>query len=298
MFRSQFSVYQRQVDLKEEDRIALLEQWKNSGAKPEITSWWNEIFYVDVENGNDNNDGSSSAPFKTIRRAVNSVPVGGNADIILLGSSDPSNPKQFLIDANLSVKNKRLRFMTNGTYATIKPKVVVASIAGNNYNYAHHFILYNSYIEFHNDDWNSFVTVENPQKADSSLDWINFAQFTLVALSSAVIFRGLKINPTPIVKLHDSGAYVIGNQYAIEGDFSEIAINYSFKIQAESVNAIPYFATTGLGSSGVLMFRVHNNGIFEDFNGNSLNASVTDLISGVVKDANGIPRNIVSNIVL
>ena len=41
-------------------------------------------FYVDAENGDDNNDGSSSTPFKTLKKAYDSVPSGGYGDIILL----------------------------------------------------------------------------------------------------------------------------------------------------------------------------------------------------------------------
>ena len=45
---------------------------------------WYRTFYVDAENGNDNNPGTrQDAPFKTIDKALNSVPVGGRGVIYL-----------------------------------------------------------------------------------------------------------------------------------------------------------------------------------------------------------------------
>jgi len=44
---------------------------------------FNRTFYVDAENGDDNNDGSSDSPFKTIKKACDSVPVGGMGYIYL-----------------------------------------------------------------------------------------------------------------------------------------------------------------------------------------------------------------------
>jgi len=45
-----------------------------------------KTFYVDQTNGSDSNDGSQNAPFKTLQKAVNSVPVGGKAIIYIVGS--------------------------------------------------------------------------------------------------------------------------------------------------------------------------------------------------------------------
>jgi len=45
---------------------------------------FSRTFYVDAENGDDNNDGSSDAPFKTIQKAVNSVPYGAFVKVNLV----------------------------------------------------------------------------------------------------------------------------------------------------------------------------------------------------------------------
>jgi hypothetical protein len=44
---------------------------------------FDRTFYVDAVNGDDNNDGSSGHPFKTIKKAVDSVPIGGLGKIYL-----------------------------------------------------------------------------------------------------------------------------------------------------------------------------------------------------------------------
>jgi len=49
---------------------------------------FDRTFYVDAENGDDNNEGSSSAPFKTIKKAVDSVSVGGKAYLYTKGNFD------------------------------------------------------------------------------------------------------------------------------------------------------------------------------------------------------------------
>lgn len=47
----------------------------------------NKTVYVDAVNGDDNNPGTVDAPLKTIRKAVNAIPVGGFGKIYLANSS-------------------------------------------------------------------------------------------------------------------------------------------------------------------------------------------------------------------
>ncbi len=51
---------------------------------------WDRTFYVDQINGNDNNPGTSDAPFKTLKKAIDSVPIGGNGVIYLLSNYTPA----------------------------------------------------------------------------------------------------------------------------------------------------------------------------------------------------------------
>jgi len=67
---------------------------------------FDRTFYVDAENGDDNNDGSSSNPFKTIEKAANASPIGARTVIYL--RSDISQG----IYGNLH--NKRIFVFLNG----------------------------------------------------------------------------------------------------------------------------------------------------------------------------------------
>ena len=51
-----------------------------------VSSAMSKTFYVDQENGNDGNDGSINAPFKSLLKAFKSIPTGGYGKIFLKGS--------------------------------------------------------------------------------------------------------------------------------------------------------------------------------------------------------------------
>jgi len=108
MFRSLFDIVERQRDLKEEDRIALLEQWK-----PQIDDFIAKakedynvlleypVIYVDPIGGDDSNSGSStSAPLKTLEEAYKRCALGKHTRIEIRGSGDSSNPNVVLMPIN------------------------------------------------------------------------------------------------------------------------------------------------------------------------------------------------------
>ncbi|WOE69087.1 DUF1565 domain-containing protein [Hydrogenimonas thermophila] len=66
-------------------------------------------FYVDAENGDDNNTGSSDSPFKTITKAINSIPVGGRGIIILLSDIDIANEP-----GNVYFNNRKILLRLDG----------------------------------------------------------------------------------------------------------------------------------------------------------------------------------------
>ena len=46
---------------------------------------FSKIFYIDQLNGNDNNEGTADAPFKTIKKAIYATPLAGACDVFLIG---------------------------------------------------------------------------------------------------------------------------------------------------------------------------------------------------------------------
>jgi len=69
----------------------------------------NKTLYVSISGGNDMNDGSVDHPLKTIKTAIDLIPVSGYGKIILLNNNDPSHTAQtFSIDSDIIIKNKTI----------------------------------------------------------------------------------------------------------------------------------------------------------------------------------------------
>jgi len=252
MFRSQFSVYQRQVDLKEEDRIALLEQWKNSGAKPEITGWWNVSFTVSTA--------------EELANAISEIPVGGTGIIFL------KKDTIYELTKTIHITNKTITFKATGS-GTNNPKIVcpslITSIGGSDKNTTYHFMLTGSNIFSHGIDY------ELQEAQDSNLPtWIHSAVFTGEYGISSVNLVNATINlpSTNYFGLADS-----------DGWASQVLLNLT---------------NCTVNTAGAYAYYITNNGVGGYSETNCSYSDDTKKISGIVKDANGVPRNIVSNIVL
>ncbi len=103
--------------------------------------------YVDQVNGNDGNDGSVNRPFKTLRKAVNSVPVGGSVYINLLSDIDYTTSGEGWI----SIENRTVYI--NGNWKTIR-------VGWYNVGYMYlllRFFLVNSKLHF----FNTYIEITN-----------------------------------------------------------------------------------------------------------------------------------------
>ena len=80
-------------------------------------------FYVDAVNGDDNNPGTADMPFKTLKKAIDSVPVGGHGeihisnDLTLTEDIDVTNKKILLIIENNSIFSTQT--IMRGSYYSI-----------------------------------------------------------------------------------------------------------------------------------------------------------------------------------
>lgn len=70
-------------------------------------------YYVDADTGNDNNPGTSNAPFRTIKKAIDSIPVGAVGRVWLLGSTT------FTINTPIYIYNKVVVLEGLNDYKTI-----------------------------------------------------------------------------------------------------------------------------------------------------------------------------------
>jgi len=113
-------------------------------------------FYVDAVDGDDNNDGSESEPFKTIKKACYCVPIGGCGVINILGG------QEFLIDSDIDIWNKGIDIISDSSnYSTITFKTYVFG----SYNVSYHIGTYKSTLRIR------YCTLQNEPKADTNLPW-------------------------------------------------------------------------------------------------------------------------------
>ncbi len=287
MFRSLFDIVERQRDLREEDRIALLEQWKSTGAKPEITGWWNKVFYIDSENGDDNNDGSSSAPFKTVKKAVYSVPVGGIGVIVLKNGQTHYLPT----DSDIYVLGKQVLF------------VAWDSTADSNGNRTY--------------PYTNPPTIRFPKKIDNTV-----SKFILGGNACIGFGRynyGVVLEDDPDVPLNDPIFWGHGDTIPNTGQswgYSKLSVAHSYiKLQKarltttideivlrwtkfffDDSDSNHFIADVGWGT---LRLEISSGDLVKYDDSASIGwDNIGQYIRDIVKDSNGIPRNVISNIVL
>lgn len=78
-------------------------------------------FYVDPINGSDNNDGSQNAPFQSLTKAVDSIPVGGVGTIYL------KEGQTFTLTENIVIRNKKISFYRWGNTAGVSNPIITST---------------------------------------------------------------------------------------------------------------------------------------------------------------------------
>ncbi len=223
-------------------------------------------YYVDAVNGDDTNDGSSGSPFKTLKKAIDSVPVGGYGKIYL------SDDKVYYIEAfSLSyLYNKKIKIVRKSD-GTNKPEIRIKS-AVRSANYFSIFQGIDYYVQL--------VAVKiTDEISDSSLGisvWGIFGRESNGTITIEFLYCDINMQNAKLVSTAND----------------VVKLNVRFKYSncifvPQTQISLDYSATASISN---------HSSTFEDGNGNSL--GLNDFVSGIVKDADGKPRNILSNIVL
>ncbi len=266
MFRSLFDIVERQRDLTEEERIALLEQWKNSGVKPEIFSWFNQEIWLDAQNGRDSNSGSPDSPVATVEEIVNNrIPPGGQAIIHLL--SDVS------LHSEIHLNGRRLMFVgSEGSKTENNPWIEMDILDDSGKTAGFVTEIFGEIILFR-------VNLRTPQRDSTGSIWEGFLRrYDRIKAIFMTYSSIIEVNNTSVVRVQ-TGPSALVDVGLYDTDIKKLG------------NWTPIWAE---GSLWTLSFKVSNSNAY-DSNGNSINWS--DVVGGIVKDSNGVPRNIVSNIV-
>jgi len=225
-----------------------------------------KIFYVDAVNGNDNNDGSSSAPFKTLKKAIDSIPAGGYGNLFLADGD-------YTADDIVYVCNKTVFISCSNVSNLARIKFHTYNSA--NYERPYCIELRNSQLLIYG---HNKCSIETPQLS-LGLPIYNEAPFMVRGAGLfGFVSCDITINDFYLVR----GYYSAGNVNAISALFSD--------------NTITKNTDKNILICDKLLFHSSYNDTLQDSSGNPL--SWLDVIDGIVKDANDVPRNIVSNIIL
>ena len=239
---------------------------------------WNRTFYVDAVNGDDNNPGTQDAPFKTIKKAVDSVPIGGVVTVRLVES------QEYIINYDINVTNKTV-LITGSTDSSKRPTLIGVQHPGRlgnstvlyGFNISKgNLILCGLNINLPAPEEGKSVPCQLPQANFIRINWYHFARISLNRVTAVC------------EKISGSSFPLIGTNTWDHGGLIDIS-TYYFEGKSDG----PIFKFAG-GFQNVVLLWMYSS--MKDLNGNDV--PLGDRISGIVRDANGVPRNIISNVVL
>ena len=242
---------------------------------PLIHSVMDQTFYVDATNGDDNNDGSSAHPFKTIQKAVDSVPTGGfgliniNSDYTGIFNAHAKNLKIVISSGKTLTIEKGTRCIISGTNTLIlnEGSIIVDNGDGsgiNGDNYAGFFVQ------------NSEIS--NYSSIPTNLSIINFGNTNPITIDKDRALFGSRTygtNQNIQMNLNIYNSHCKDN-FTIDGALMQLR--------------------NGTGSFRWNNYYNDSSFAVVDSDGNSVD--VATKIGGIIKDSNGVPRNIMSNLTL
>jgi len=253
---------------------------------------FNKTVYVDAENGDDNNPGTASEPFKTLKKAFDSAPVGSNLTIVLAGSDDYDNPIEYKITSDIIVRNRFITLKANGSnrFAKITAEVFVESGI---LNHAYGILLFDSTLRLSSNSIEGFIILENPKRTDTNKGWawhhkgiINFYGGV-----SSVFLNGWPADYSQIVMTDEGGSNIFNVSSRNAGTaFAAINLWYlNAKVENSNCKIIDFYQGDS-HVSGAIDARVKS---IIDNNGNNL--ELKDVISGIVIDSDtGLAKNVLS----
>ena len=248
---------------------------------------FNKTVFVDSVNGDDTNPGTIDAPFKTVQKAVDSIPTGGRGVINIIGD-------YYHNTSAIIVYNKDITFILKGTL-TID---YYTRLIGTTTYYEYSFIsANNSSIKFYlNSDYNSKIVINDVP------DGVSITPYSgAFKVSEQVHYGNFFIQLT--IKEDNYNPIIVGNNtvlFTISEWSSERPCSFNFSISGNysgTNRSIVLKQNSKIANLRHTPSNIYINytGGFVDENGNSVDPA--NYIDGIVKDSNGIPRNVISNIV-
>jgi len=237
-------------------------------------------YYVDPVDGDDNNTGSSDQPFKTLKKAITSAPLGGYTSINLL--------------KDYTAKEGAITLYNSYIELTLKGKLTINTHISGSYSILDtHINMVNSAFVI-NIDSNNKGKLELTKTTDKPLAPTHQGLFLsrkgTNTLEVDLMVQEDNYNP---IKLNGVG-FMTADTWSYKRHNFNFALSGHYKGNNRDVivdNTMLVYTKTVPCS---VYIKWENN--FVDNNGNVLNPS--NLIDGIVKDSDGKPRNITSNLIL
>jgi len=226
--------------------------------------------YVDAENGsNETGDGSPNAPFKTINKAIDSVPVGSKVVVHL------KKQQTHVIDGVIDISGKVVKIFTDeyewadNQCCKPSPNNAWIKLKRNDFGFVGTGgFLYVFYVN---------IDLKPEQTIDTVWTGLLARRFDGAILNICVFSPIIKLGNIPLVH-QPSGPSIVN--LALFSPIIEKHDDYD-----------PNVPLIWLEDNSTMQF--HYNNQFSAFDG----FDIKNYVKGIVKDTNGVPRNIISNIV-
>lgn len=220
-------------------------------------------YYVSALTGNDSAAGTQQAPLKTLKQAIDRVPVGGFSDIYL------ASGEEHLVDSQITVANKVVIVGAYGQGAHPVLKSVPYVESGMNLCYG---------ISPFGGGTLTFtrVRVKTAALLDQALPSGDYGFISRSDCTTATVFM-------------NSSDIELNGQSFMSGSSAGTAMTlFLYNLQVTRNAAGSYIASLGVNN-----LRLSVAGV-------TLPAATTleSLLSGITRDANGVPRNLLCNIVI
>jgi len=249
--------------------------------KPERT------VYVDWYYGDDNNPGTDAQPFKTLQRAINSVPPGGTVRIVVLGD--------YTLNSSVYISNRNV-FIDFQAKLETTWHTFTNTVDGQVYDAINRFIIRNSWLTIYSESSDFRLIIPDRLTSNRLTPWnVLFAvdEYQNGFVNIWIRRRNVSSADIAIYIGKDSVLFGIHHWSADRPALAAFALDFGHYVGRVKVHSNAYILRAD-GAPCTLYYVTPDGTVNE--NDQFINPATK--IAGIVRDTNGIPRNIISNLII